>query len=125
MSKIIFKIVPVLILWGVFILVVLKIPYPDNITSANITQVSAFFIPLFLALTLTFNLFFKYIIFSTILSLGIIFLLALKALDSLNIVTIALTAVAIYLLLSYFKKVKRKNLTKLPKISKLTRLRKQ
>lgn len=125
MLKIILKITPVLICWGIIILIVLEVPYPDSITSVSLTQILSLFIPLFLALTLTFNLFFKYIIFSSIAALGLLFLLILQALDSLNIVTGALTIIAAGLLLSYFKKVKRKNLTKLPKIPKLTQLRKQ
>lgn len=123
MNKSILKFIPAVILWGIFIFVVLKIPYPDSLTQANLTQIIPFFASLYLTLILTFNILLKNILSSAALSLGLIFLLILKALDSLNIVTGALTVIAMYLLLSYFKKIKRKNLTKLPKIPKLTHLR--
>lgn len=113
MSKIVLKIIPALFFWGIFIFVALKVPYPESLTQANIVQLLAFFVPLFLALSITLNIFF---------SLGLIFLLILQALDSLNIVTGALTAVAAYLLFSYFR-TKRRGLTKQTKISKLTQLR--
>jgi len=110
--------------WAVFVYVVLQVPYPETITQANILQLSAFFIPLFLALTLALNIFLKNIFISASISLGLIFLLALKALDSLNLVTVVLILISVGLLVSYFRKINRKNLTKLPKIPKLTHIRK-
>ncbi|MBI2040139.1 hypothetical protein HYT18_03630 [Candidatus Microgenomates bacterium] len=121
MVKIIPKIIPSLFLWGIFGYVVLQIPYPESITQANIIQLLSFFIPLFLAITLTLNIFLKNIFISTSLSLGLIFLMILKSLDSLNLVTGILTAIAVGLLASYFRKI---NLTKLPRIPRITRLRK-
>lgn len=123
--KFLIKIIPSIASWVTFIYVVLQVPYPESITQANITQLLSFFIPLFLAATLTLNIFLKNIFISTSLSLGLIFLLILKALYSLNLVTGILTAVAIGLLVSYFRKMKRSNLTKWPKIPRLTRLRKE
>lgn len=124
MLKFLPKVAPALIFWGIFVYVVLQVPYPNSLTSATPFQLVAFFIPLFLALTLTFNLFFKLFPSSASVSLGIIFLLFLKALDILNFVSAALTIISVGLLLSYFRKVKRRSLTKLPKIPKLTRLKK-
>lgn len=116
---------PSLIFWGIFIYVILQIPYPENLTAANATQLLSFFIPLFLAITLTLNLVLKNIFISSSISLGLIFLLFLKALDSLNLVTGILIIISVGLLASYFRKIKKKNLTKLPKIPKLTQLRRQ
>lgn len=124
MLKLIFKIIPALIFWAIFTYVVLQVPYPESLTQANLIQLSAFFIPLFLAITLTLNTFLKNIFSSSSISLGLIFLLILQALDSLNLVTGILTAIAVYLLVSYFRKAKRRSLTKLPKISRLTHVRK-
>lgn len=120
-----FKLIIAVIFWGIFAFVVLQVPYPESLTQANATQLVSFFIPLSLALSLTINLFLKNIFISSSISLGLIFLLVLKALNSLNLVTGILTVVAIYLLISYFRKVKRSSLTKLPKIPKLTQLRKK
>lgn len=125
MFKFLYRFVPVLTFWVIFIYVVLQVPYPESLTQANLTQLFAFFIPLFLAITLTLNLFLKNIFISGSISLGIIFLSFLKALDSLNFVTAILVIVSAELLISYFRKIKRRNLTKLPKISKLTPMRKQ
>lgn len=126
MFKIISKIIPPLIFWGIFIGVVLTIPYPDSLTQANFTQIMPFFLSLYLALIFTFNLAFKNLLFSGFISFGIIFFLILKSLDSLNIVTGALTAIAIALLVSYFRKDKRykqgSGLTKSSKIPKLRSL---
>jgi len=123
MPKIILKIFPALIFWGIFIFVIFQLPYPESLTQASLFQLLAFFIPLFLALVLTLNLFLKFIFFSASISLGIIFLLLLKALNTLNFVSAALIIVAVGLLLSYFRKNKVKhNLTSLSKISKLTSL---
>lgn len=123
--KLVKKITPVLFLWGIFGLVILQVPYPQSITQADFLQLSLFFIPLFLAILFTLNIFLKMGLISGSLSLGIIFLLILKALDSLNAVTAVLVIISIGLLISYFRKFKRKNLTKLPKIPKLTNLRRK
>lgn len=118
------KIVFALIFWGIFAFVIFQVPYPETLTQANTTQLISFFISLFLALSLTINLFLKNILSAGSISLGLIFLLILKALDSLNLVTGILTIIAATLLVSYFRKAKRNSLTKLPKIPKLTRLKK-
>src|SRR3989304_9199389 len=107
MSKIILKVILLLIFWGIFVFVVLQVPYPESLTQANLIQLIPFFVPLYLALTFTLNIFLKNIFSSTSFSLGLILLLILKALDSLNIVTGILTAVATYLLFSYFRKIKK------------------
>ena len=125
MVKLLPRFIPSLIFWGVFTFVVFQIPYPDSITQANITKLLAFFMPLYLALTFTFNILLKNTLISLSISLGLIFLLALKALDSLNLVTGVLIIISIGLLISYFKKIKRRSLTNLPKIHKLTKLRNQ
>lgn len=121
MSKVILKIIPPLIFWGGFAYVVLQIPYPESLTQASSIQIFPFFVSLYLALTFTLNIFLRNILFSSSICLGLIFLLILKALDSLNIVTCILTLVATYLLASYFRKSRRKGIAKQLKIPKLTR----
>lgn len=125
MFKSLTKIAPTLIFWGIFIYVVLQVPYPNSLTQANHIQLLTFFVPLFLAITLTLNILLKNIFIAGSISLGIILFLILKALDSLNLVTLSLTVIAGGLLVSYFRKIKRRNLTKLPKVPRLTRLRKE
>lgn len=117
------KIISALIFWASLFFVILKVPYPDSLTSANVIQILGFFIPLFLAIIFTLNIFLKNIYISSSLSLGIVFLLILKALDSLNIVTGVLILIAVYLLVSYFKKSNRKSLTNYSKMPKLTKLK--
>jgi len=116
---------PLIFFWGVFIYVILQVPYPETFTQANFSQLSFFFIPLFLALCLTFNLLIKNISIASSISLGIIFFLILKALDSLNAVTTILMIISVGLLVSYFRKLKKKKLTNYSKIPKLTNLRRR
>lgn len=125
MFKFLIKIAPTLIFWGIFGYVILQVPYPDTLTQANLQQLLFFFIPLFFAIILTLNIILKNIFSSASISLGLVFLLILKALDSLNLVTGVLTVIAVGLLISYFRKMNRRSLTKLSKISKLTHLRKE
>ncbi len=122
MFKIFKKIVPSFVFWLIFIFVIFTIPYPEALIQANNLQVFAFFIPLFLAITFTFNLFLKNIFLSCSISLGLISLLILKALDTLNLVTGILSIVTVLLLISYFRKTRRIGLTKSTKIPKLTGL---
>lgn len=119
------KIILPVIFWGIFVVVILKVDYPENITSANLLQLSYFFIPFFLALTFTFNLLLSFS-FSIFITLGIIILLILKSLDGLSFISGILTISAILLLLSYFKKSKKlTGLTSRFKIPKLRSLRRR
>lgn len=99
------KIILPVIFWIILFVVILKVDYPETITSAGIFQLSSLLIPLTLALIFSINLFFK-IYFSIIITFGLIILLILKSLDSLSIVSGALVVIAILLVLSYFKKAK-------------------
>ena len=122
----IWRLLPVIICWSVFIYVILNISYPDSLTQASFFQLAIFFIPLFLALTFTINLFLRFILFSFSISLGIIILLVLKTLDSLNIASVILTIITISLLLSYFRQMKRKKYdikSRFPKMLNLGRKR--
>lgn len=122
---IILKTIPALIFWGVFIFVIFQVPYPKSLTQASLFQTLSFFIPLFLVLTFTINIFFKIFLSSATISLGLILLLILKAVDALNFVTAGLTLFAIYLFLSYFQKSRKKRLTSSFKIPKLSSLRRK
>lgn len=125
MPKLFSKAIPILLFWGLFSYVILQIPYPDSLTQANFIQLIAFFIPGFLALALTINLLIKNLFSALSISLGLIFLLILKALDSLNLVTGILILTAVFLLVSYFRKVKKRSMNRLPKIPKLTNLQRR
>lgn len=122
--KILTKIAPGLLFWIIFIVVIFKVPYPESLTQANLIQAISFFTSFYLAIAFSLNIFLKNILLSFSISLGFIFLLILKALDSLNFVTAALILLAIALFISYFRKTKQSNLTKRTKIPKLTQLRK-
>lgn len=116
-------IIPALIFWVVFGLVILNIPYPQSLTQASAFQLIAFFIPLFLALIFTINIFLKFLIRSFLVSAAFIVFLTLQALQALNLVTFILTTVGVGLMLSYFKK--KKQLTSSSKISKLPSLQRR
>lgn len=122
MAQLILKVITALFFWGIFLYVIFFIPYPNSLTQASPYHLLSFFIPLFLALIFTFNILLKSILKSIILSFGIIIFLILKALDSLNIVSLILTVIAVGLLLSYFKPPKDLNSTsKIPKLRSLRR----
>lgn len=114
-----------LIFWGIFAYVIFFVNYPPTITQANSFQLLAFFVPLYLALTFTFNLFFKYFLPSSLLALAAILILFLKALDILNFVSAGLIIIALSLLFGYFKKTNRRGLTLSFKIPKLKGLQRQ
>lgn len=109
-----------LIFWGVFSYTIFQVPYPESLTSANFLQLTAFFIPLFLALILTINIFLKYLTLSAILAASLIIILLLQALHILNLVTASLVIIATILLTSQFQK--RKSNNRLPKVSRALRL---
>lgn len=117
------KVIPASFFWGVFAFVLLQVPYPSSITQATLFQLLAFFISIFLAIVFTFNIFLSFFLLSLTLASGIIFLLILKALDSLNLVTGILILAIVWLLFSYFKKNNSSSLTSNGKIHKLTTLR--
>ena len=119
------KVTVALIFWAIFTIIIFQLPYPQTLTQATALQILGFFIPLFLALSFTINIFLRNILLSSPISLGFVFILILKALDSLNVVTTSIIVIAVILLVSYFRKIKKRNLTKLPKIPKLTHLRKR
>lgn len=88
--------------WIGFVWVILNIDYPETLTEANVIQLSAFFIPLFLALALSINLLLQKIISSIIIAAALIFILVIKSLNEINIFSVGLTIAAVVLLLSYF-----------------------
>ena len=126
MEKIL-KILPALVLWGIFAYVIFNVPYPTSLTQANTWQTLFFFASLFLALTFTVNIFLKFLPFSATIAFGLILLLILKAIDTLNLATASLTLLAVYLFLSYFKKAQKtpsfrlKNLNNQGKLKSLRR----
>lgn len=118
-------ILPAVLFGVIFTITVFAVPYPDSLAQANLMQIIPFFASFYLTLTFTLNILLKNILLSLSISLGLVFLLVLNALDSLNILTGALTVVATGLLVSYFWKAKVRSLTNDSKIPKLTKLRRQ
>lgn len=113
-----------LIAWGIFIYVLFFVDYPSSLTQASPVQLLLFFIPLYFAIAFTFNLLIRNIIICLVISLGIILLLILKALDSLNFVSGGLAIISVILLVSYFKKGSR-NLTSSTSATKLNPLQRR
>lgn len=123
MPKFFIRLIPAIIFWGSFIYVLLQIPYPESFSQASPQQLLYFFATLFFAITFSLNIFLSFILLSASIAVGIIFLLILKAMESLNIVTTIMVLVAVGLLFSYFGKIKGKKLTYESKIPKLTHLK--
>lgn len=113
------KIIPAIIFWGIFIFVIFQVPYPKSLTQTSPYQFFSFFTSLFLATIFSINIFLKNFFSSASISLGIILLLLLKALNALNFVSTGLVILAVILFLNYFKKSKPKNLTYTQKVPKL------
>ncbi|MBI2600602.1 hypothetical protein HYW42_01500 [Candidatus Daviesbacteria bacterium] len=116
MIKLVKKFVPVLLVWGVFVYVLLNTPYPKDLSQATTPQLIFFFTPLFLAIIFTLNLYLNYLPVSISVSLGLVILLILKALNILNLVTILLTLTTAYLFASYFWK-ERSNVKSHPNLT--------
>ncbi len=122
MSKTLLKIILVFFSWLAFILVVLRVDYPQSLPQASPFQLLAFFSSFFLATTSTLYLALKRFLPSIVFSVGIILLLLLKALGVLNIVTGVIVIIAVFLVAGSFKK--KSSLTKQSNIPKLTNMRK-
>jgi len=114
------KIILVFFSWSIFILVVLKVDYPQSLPQASTFQLLAFFTSFFLASTSTLYLALKRLLPSVVFSVGIILLLLLKALGVLNIVTGVIVIIAVFLVAGSFKK--KSSLTKQTKEPKLKNL---
>ncbi len=119
MAKFVLNVLLSLFFWGFFVWVIFNIEPPKSLTQANVLQLAYFYIPLFLAVTFTLNLLIKTILASSSLSLGIIFLLTLKAMGLFSFLYIGLTIIATLLLFSYFKK-DLPSLTSILNVRKLT-----
>ena len=120
MVKLLPRIILALIFWGVFTYVIFNVAYPKSITDASFFQLIFFFVPLFLSLIFTLNIFLNFL-HSFFISSGIILLLILKALNILNFVSATLTILTVYFFISYFSKTKLK--FKSPELSKIRLLK--
>lgn len=113
------KLSPIFISGAIFGLVIWQIEPPQSLTKASFLQMVLFFVPLFLSLIFTFDLIFRFYLKSFIISLSIVIILILKTLDTLNLVTLALTFVATFLITKSLKQPKKSYLSKIPKLSHL------
>lgn len=114
------KIVPLLFFGSIFFLVVYFIEPTKDITQLSIIKDLAFFLPLLIFLTYLLKLFIKSSLCCLVISLSLVLLLTLKALNNLNLVSAALTTLGTFLILKSIKKNHAPSYsTKLPKLSKL------
>jgi|SRR3989344_208117 len=111
MYVVLLKIVGALTAWAIFFYTIFQVDYPSSLVAANPYQLSYFFIPLFLGLTLFFSLR-SNILSASSIALGLIILLILRAFDSLNLVTGIITTIATFLLASAFKNISIKSRVK-------------
>ncbi len=118
------KLIPILICGLIFSWVVFQIKPPTTFTTATIFQLALFFIPLFFLLFFIFNLILDFILLSLTISVGIMLLLTLAGLHYLNILTGAVTLLAIFLIIKSLKKpTKITYKTKIPRLKKLAQPR--
>lgn len=114
------KLLPVLLFGIILGLVILNITPPDSLTSASPWQIIIFFLPLFLFLTFLINILFGFLLRSLIISLGILLLLVLKSLDSLNLVSVLITLIAVGLLIKSLRNSSSSQ-SKIPNLSHLSK----
>lgn len=116
------KFLPIILPGLILTWVIFKIEPPKSITQASVLQILLFFIPLFLLIVFLLNLYLRFLVYSAIMAIGIIILLLLQALNSLNIVSAALVIIACALLLKSIQRPKNKiPLAKIPKLGKLAK----
>lgn len=115
------KLIPIFFFAGIFIWVFLQTEPPKSLTSASVLQILLFFIPLFLLLTFSINIYFNFFIRSIFVSLGLTLLLIFKSLEMLNFVSVILTILGTVFLTVSFKKPKQFQLGKIQSL----KLRKQ
>lgn len=118
------KITLILIFGIIFAWIIFQIEPPQSLTTASTIQLVLFFLPLLLFLTFLINLFFQFWVRSLIIGLGITVMIALKGLDSLNLISLLLIFLAVFFLSRAFKKNNKKAYqAKILKISKLEKQR--
>lgn len=100
------KIVLILCCGLIFGVVCWTLEPPQSLAQATISQILLFFVPLFFLLALLINIFFGLFFRSLIISSGLIILLVLKSLDTLNLATLSLTFLVTFLMVISFKKWK-------------------
>lgn len=118
---------PVVAFGLIFGVVVWQIEPPGSFINISIPQAGLFFIPLFLLFASIINLYFQFWPRSLIVSLGFILLLTLKALGTLNLISLGFTITATILIAKSFKKpaANLKKFTYNPKVPKLSKLHQQ
>lgn len=114
------KLLPVLLFGGLFLAIIYLTSAPKSWFEASVTQILSFFLPLLLFLSFLIDLKLNNLVKSFTVALGVMVLLVLKSIDQLNLVTLALTIIATFLLSSSFKDLR---LTTQERPSKLGRLR--
>lgn len=108
MVKITLKTFLVIFFLLLFLDVLFNVSYPNSLTEASLFVSVAFFVPLFLLVIFLIDIFIDSIFISSSISLGLIILLLLKGLDSLNLISAILIVVTSGLFISYFAKNKKK-----------------
>lgn len=112
------RLAPVLLLAAILGLVIYFVEPPKSLTNQP-TKIISFLILLGLFLTSLFNLIFRFILRSLVLSLGVISFLILKLTGNFNLLSGLVLIVATFILAKLLKKPKPTYQTKIPKLSKL------
>lgn len=116
------KIVPLVIVCIILGAIIWFVEPPKTITDYP-TQISLFFIPFFLILVFSLNLFLKCYPRSITIAIGLSVLLSLQALSYLNIYNFIIIVTGIFLVIKFLKKPKISYQTKIPKLSHLKKQR--
>jgi hypothetical protein len=110
------KVLPILVCLGFITYIIIATPYPNTWQEASWVQILGVFIPLLILLTLTFELFIKYLPKSFILAIGFWLIILFQALNVLTpVLVVALLALSI-LLARLYPKHKLSLRTKIPKL---------
>lgn len=130
MSSILKKVLPVILPLLFLFAVVNFVTPPESWENASLFQIFVFFIPLLVFYTFFINLFLKYLPHSFLIALGALLLTVFWAVNQLNIITLGITLLALFLMLKIFPKLRLPrfkffrgltNQEKIPNISKLNK----
>lgn len=116
------KMVPIVILCIILGAIIWFVEPPKTITDYP-AQISLFFIPFFLILVFSLNVFLKCYPRSITIAIGLSVVLSLQALSYLNIYNFIIIVTGIFLVIKFLKKPKISYQTKIPKLSHLKKQR--
>lgn len=108
------KLLPIFLFGTTLGIVIFYLPPPASLTTASFSQLFSLFAPSILFLVFLFNLYFKSFIKSSLISLGLVLLLALSSLQILNLISLPIIILIFLLILKFSRKKVRPTPQKAP-----------